>query len=190
MSKQITFLDESEFQKLVDYQETYPPGSHLEAPPQHVLEFDHIPSNNELRLVAEATLTKPYRVTGYRYVAQTQDKLKYLIEEVDIDKEFKQQRITPSEFTITVTVSYHCENCGEAYSGWRIMNRNHFDDKHYYYTTQHCPKCPPVSVEMWLAQIGVLTEKPEDYTRPSKRRSYTYTPPEPALTLSEMDDFE
>lgn len=175
----IIYLNETEFVELASYSS--------EAP-RHVLEFDHIPSNNELRIAAEASLTRPYRVTGYRYIAQTENKLRYLIEEVDVDKEFSRERIPPSDSTITVPISYRCTNCGERYNGWIVLAKRHYDNKAYYYTTEYCPKCPPISVEMWLARIGVLKEKPQyQYTSEVQLKEAARVSDD--LDLGDMPDF-
>lgn len=66
---------------------------------RHILSFQIIPGNEELRRVADAALRRPFFISGYRFIGQSPDSLSYLIEEVDVEETLQQTaRPTPVQY--------------------------------------------------------------------------------------------
>lgn len=154
----------------------------------HALIFQSIPGHNDLRIAAAAVLTRPYPVTGYRFIAQSPDRLAYLIEEVDVGATLKRTTIPVSRDSWTVPVTVTCRHCSTQYRGWKVVARKWEDSKPVNLSTEYCPACPLVSTEAWLAEMGIQMERPPDVPV-APRRQYAGRP---TMTIREedYDDFE
>lgn len=146
------------------------------------LKFTSIPSNNQLRLAVEAAGLAAYRFTGCSL-----DRLTYTVEPVDLKAEETKHFIKPNSDTWTVPVTLTCRNCKAQYKGWQVLPKKWYDNGPYWFGTEHCPQCPPVSIDVWLIQVGIQKEKPAEVIYQPKKQLSRLT-----LTLMavEADEFE
>jgi hypothetical protein len=151
---------------------------------RHELEFYEPPSHNDFLAGITEVLGPSW---AFRCVGISEDKKTYIIEEVDIWKTLKKKTITPSNYTRTVPVKYSCNCCGKTYNVWKVMARDDSDQRTYYWNTDYCPNCLPVSVDLWLIERGYHVERPDDtqLPEPKQRRQQLQT-----TLLADIDQFD
>jgi hypothetical protein len=132
---------------------------------RHEIEFYEPPSGNEfLDGIAQvicgpdATWTGNHRI-AFRCLHTSDDKRTYIIEEVDIYRDLLQTSVSLSKYTKIVEIHLECRICSTKYQVWRIVGDDWTQSKYWLYP-DHCPACPPMSPDAWLAQLGYCPERP------------------------------
>jgi hypothetical protein len=149
---------------------------------KHELVFETIPTGNQMLGAVELVLG---RKNCWRCLSISPDKLTYVIEEIDIQQTLSDTTYTPSPDTISVKAYLKCHNCGAGYETYRLIHRLHDSVKQVYnYYTLHCPACPPISTDIWLATQGFWPTPPPSVVgeMPAARRRVDKT------TLAISDD--
>lgn len=136
---------------------------------RHEVEFYAEPSHNEfLDGIAQVLIGPDARWTGvhglsFRCISISPDKRTYIIEEVDIWQSLLEKNPRQRASTKLVKIILTCETCGRQYDVWRMVSSDGRDgwtgDKHWLWTA-HCPGCPPMSTDVWLASLGYYPERP------------------------------
>lgn len=157
---------------------------------RHEIEFYSEPDGNTFLAGVAEVLRGPgvswsQANISFRCVAISPDRRTYVIEEINIwqsllDKNPKQYR-----YTKVVQVTLTCRTCSTAHKAWRIVYDDWRQDRYWLYT-DHCPACPPMSTDVWLAQLDYYSERPTleplDSAPPSQQ---------PAATIDvDMTDFD
>lgn len=155
---------------------------------RHEIEFYEPPSGNEmLDGIAEVLCGPGVRWDGthgiaFRCVYTSDDKRTYVIEEVDIWQSLLRKKAPASKFTKIVEITLHCNTCHMKYKVWRVVGDD-WTQEQYWLNTDYCPACPPMSSDVWLAQLGYYPERPVRYTTDNR------TPALLATTI-DMTDFD
>lgn len=142
------------------------------------ISFDHVPSNEELRRTVQAA-----GLSAYRFVGESPDHMIYQVEPVDLEASLQKTSIPATSDTWTVPVTITCQNCKRQFKGWEVVLKKWYDNKPYHFSTFYCPECPPLEVETWLADRGIMLEKPVTV------REREPKPPAQRLTLEDLGDF-
>jgi len=149
------------------------------------LSFDKPPSHNQLRLAVSKE-----GLSTYKFTHSSPDKLHYKVREVDLFEDLQRKSPPPTQDMWVVPVTITCTTCNSRYTGWKSLRKDHFDNKHQYLPTHHCPNCPPMSVEEWLAGQAIHTTKPAVVTFPGLRRLPRYKPTlDVTITQDDLEDF-
>jgi hypothetical protein len=125
---------------------------------RHEIEFYSRPDANELLAGVTHVLGGPG--IAFRQLSASPDGCTIVIEEVDIWRTLQSTSLTLSSHTRTVPIVLTCECCKAQYNIYRVVNRQHHDQRTYYHLTRHCPACPAMSQDAWLASLGYWTEAP------------------------------
>jgi hypothetical protein len=153
----------------------------------HELVFHQIPGSSEW---TDAIRTVLGINVAYRCVSTSSDRLTYVIEEVDVLKTLDRTTYTPSADTVNVKAYLKCHTCGTGYSVYRIVNRKHdsIQQKYNYYTI-HCPACPPMSTDAWLAEHGFWLKPPPAFVPNTDTETEAKYMPTSSITIN-IDEFE
>lgn len=161
---------------------------------RHEIEFYAEPSGNEmLNGIAEVLVGPGATWDGthgiaYRCLHISPDKRTYIIEEIDIWQSLLEKNPKKTKWSKVVEVVLTCETCATVYHIWRIVaddgQSGWTGNKHWLHTA-HCPACPPMSTDVWLAGLGYYQERPTltplDSTGP---RHYV---PSPEIDMADFD---
>jgi hypothetical protein len=157
---------------------------------KHELVFETPPDGNQMLQAVDYVLGGG--PLAWRCLSISPDKLTYVIEEVDIWQTL--EPYTPTDRTIPVKVYLKCRNCETGYDVWRLQHLDHGKVKMpYNHYTDHCPSCPPMSVNVWLTDIGFWPEPPPEALPPSADVTMNKaTAKQPTLSISddELAEFE
>jgi hypothetical protein len=122
---------------------------------RHEVEFYSAPDGNQWLAAMQEVLGVGH---CYKVVDRSDDRTKFVIEEVDIWRTLDRQP-TLSTYTKVVPIVLTCDTCRMIYNVYRIVGDDWTQDKYWLYTP-HCPACPPMSPEVWLTGLGYYPERP------------------------------
>jgi hypothetical protein len=131
---------------------------------KHEIEFYEPPSSTEfLDGIAEVIHGPGFTWASgpgicFRCVHISEDKRTYIVEERDIWQSLR-RNIPHTRNTKIVEVSLTCEICKTAYRVWKVVGDD-WHDKKYWLHVEHCPNCPPMSTDVWLAELQYYSEPP------------------------------
>ena len=131
---------------------------------KHEIEFYSEPDGNTFLAGVAEVLRGPGIPWGqadisFRCISISPDRCTYIIEETDIWQALFEKNPTHSKDTKVVEINLTCDTCSTKYNVWKIVGDDWRSDKYWLYTN-HCPACPPISPDVWLAQLGYYPERP------------------------------